>query len=204
MDPRFQTSFIPKKPLISTSQAPTKIINLFALIATLIFISTLALAGGVYFYDNLLLTQIDESKATLERAKNAFEPDTINKIIRLDTRIGVAQGLLNEHLATSYLFDIISASTLKTIRFKNFSFQYLAKDKILVSMKGQAQSFTSVALESDTLNKIKNLKDTIISDLALDSSGTVSFLVTTTVDPSAIVYKDIIRKNTTVDSTTNP
>lgn len=197
MDPRFQTSFIPKKPLISTTKPSSKTINLFALVATLIFVSTIALAVGVYFYNNLLLSQITDSKATLERAKGAFEPDTINKIVRLDNRINVAEGLLNNHIASSYLFDVISRVTLKTVRFKNLNYQYLAKDKILVDMKGQAQSFTSVALESDALNAEKALKNPVIGDLALDALGTVSFSVTATIDPTAIVYKDVIKSKTT-------
>ena len=111
MDPRFQTSFIPKKPLVGGASTPSKTINLFALIATLIFIATLTLAVGVFFYNRLVIGQINENKATLERAKGAFEPDLINKIVRLDDRIGVAEGLLNEHLATSYFFDIIERAT---------------------------------------------------------------------------------------------
>lgn len=203
MDPRFQTSFIPKKPVMGSSSSPTKTINLFALIATLIFIATIALAISVFFYNSLIVKQITDAKTTLDRAKGAFEPDLINKIVRLDTRIGVAQTLLANHLATSYFFDIIERVTLKTVRFKDFSFEYLAKDKVLVSMKGQAQSFTSVALESDALNAEKTLKDTIISDLALDAIGTVSFNVVTTVDSSSVIFKDILKQTASLQSTTN-
>jgi hypothetical protein len=203
MDPRFQTSFIPKKPLISNSKPVSRTINLFGLIATLVFIATVGLAVSVFFYDRLIVNQIIESKATLERAKGAFEPELINKIVRLDTKIGVAKGLLSDHLSASHFFDIVSKITLKTVRFKSYSFGFLAKDKIVLSMKGQAQSFTAVALQSDALNAEKSLKDTVISDLSLDAIGTISFTVVANIDPAVVLSQEIIKASDRSQSTTN-
>lgn len=188
MDPRFQTSFIPKKPISAVPSRAPSAVNLFSLLAAVIFIVALALSGGVYFYRGVLQKQIDASSVSLDRAKAAFEPDTINQIIRLDTRIETGKKLLASHISVTPFFDFLSSVTLKTVRFKDFSFSYPAPDKIAVSMKGQAISYAAVALESDLLNQQKRLKNTLLSDMSLEPAGTVSFSVSTVVDPSLLSY----------------
>jgi hypothetical protein len=190
MDPRFQTSFIPKKPIVSQAGGVrTKTpINLFSLIGVVLFLATLGVGGAAFFYQSVLDKQIAENKATLDRAKGAFEPELINQIVRLDTRIQNTKKLLSTHISVTPLFDYISSITLKTVRFRNFSFAYLASDKIVVTMQGQGQSYASVALQSDLLNQQKYLKDTVIGDMSLEPTGFVSFSVSTIIDPIITSY----------------
>lgn len=175
----------------SGTRAPSTI-NLFSLLATVLFLVAIALSAGVYFYRGVVQKQIDSASSSLDRAKAAFDPDTINQITRLDTRIEAGKALLGSHVSVTPLFDFLSSVTLKTVRFRDFSFSYLAADKIAVSMKGQAVSYAAVALESDLLNSKKQLKNTILSDMALDTQGTVSFSVSTTIDPKLLSYAPTI------------
>jgi len=191
MDPQFRTSFIPKKPITTSSSSSNSTIGLFSLLATIIFIIALALSGGVFFYQRIIAQQIVSDKASLDKAKGAFEPDTINQIIRLDTRIEAGKKLLASHLAITPFFNFLSSITLSNVRFKDFNFSYLAPDKIVVLMKGQATNYQAVALESDLLNGQKNLTQTVVSDLALDPTGTVSFSISTVVNPSLVSYAAI-------------
>ena len=200
MDPRFQTSFIPKKPIVANTGRSSAPINLFSLLSTIIFIAALALSGGVFFYKNLVTKEIAQNKATLERAKGAFDPELIQKIIRLDNRIETSKQLLSSHLAVTPIFDFISSITLKTVRFKDFNFAYLAPDKIQVSMRGQAQSYSSVALQSDVLSSQKLLKNTIVSDMALEAAGTVGFNVSTIIDPSLLSYQTTVSRGQSIQS----
>ncbi|HEY0907930.1 MAG TPA: hypothetical protein VGE35_01130 [Candidatus Paceibacterota bacterium] len=188
MDPRFQTSFIPKKPIVAQPGRAPSSVNLFSLLATIVFIVALALSGGVYFYKELTQKQIDANKVSLEKAKGAFEPETINQIVRLDTRLENGKKILGNHIAVTPFFDFLSSITLKTVRFKTFEFNYLAKDKIQVFMTGQARDYASVALQSDLFDAQKYLKNTLVSDMSLDSAGTISFKVDTIVDPSLLSY----------------
>jgi hypothetical protein len=189
MDPRFQTSFVPKKPVITQAVVSrSSNIDLFSLIAIVLFILSLALAGGIFFWKSLIVKDIDVKKATLERARDAFEPDLIKKIIRLDSRIESGEKLLASHVSVTRLFDVLSTITLRGVRFRDFNFSYLAEDKIEVGMKGQAQSFAAVAIQSDFFNQQKYLKNTMVGDLALEPSGLISFSVRTTVDPSLVSY----------------
>ncbi|HEU5114799.1 MAG TPA: hypothetical protein VFT82_03465 [Candidatus Paceibacterota bacterium] len=192
MDPQFRTSFIPKKPITASPVRSAPVISLFSLLATVLFIVSLALSGGVFFYQRYLQTQIDSDKVSLDKAKGAFEPDIINQIVRLDTRIETGKQLLSSHLAVTPFFDFLSSITLQDVRFTDFNFSYLAPDKIVVIMKGQATGYAAVALQSDVLNAQKKLRETMISDLTLDPEGTVSFSVSTIVDPSLVSYPVLV------------
>jgi hypothetical protein len=189
MDPRFQTSFIPKKPIIAQARsiAPSSI-NLITLIATILFIVVLALAGAAFFYKGLLAKQIAEDKATLGRARDAFDPKLIAQIVRLDTRIETANRLMASHISVDPLFEFISSITLQSVRFRDFGFSYAGPDKILVSMTGQAKNYASVALQSDELYKQKSFQNVKIGDMALDQAGNISFTVSATVDSKLLSY----------------
>jgi hypothetical protein len=202
MESHFQTSFIPKKPVMATSPSRSKApINLFSLIATIFFIAALALSGGVFFYKGLIIKQIEENKAALEAAKTAYDPEAIQELIRLDSRLEAGKNLLNSHVAVTPLFNFLSSVTLKSIRFKDFTFTYLASDKIQVAMKGQAQNYTSIALQSDLFNEQKNLKNTSFGDLALDPSGSITFSVSTTIDPGLTSYASTIQPINSTEET---
>jgi len=189
MDPRFQTSFIPKKPIVAQvrSSSPSPV-NVFTLIATVLFIGAVALSGGVFFYKTLLAKQIESDKETLARARDAFDPNLIAKIVRLDTRIETARKLLASHISVNPLFEFISSITLQSVRFKDFGFSYAGPDKVQVTMTGEARSYASVALQSDVLNEQDTFQEVTISDMSLGSSGTISFNVTALVDAKLLSY----------------
>jgi hypothetical protein len=179
------------------SSAP---ISLFSLIGIVLFVVTLAVGGAAFFYQGVLKNQITESEATLNQAKEAFDPELINEIVRLDTRIETAKTLLAGHTSVTPLFDYISTITLQTVRFRNFSFAYLAPDKIIVTMQGQGQSYASVALQSDLLDEQKYLRETSVGDMSLEPTGLVSFSVSTVIDPVLLSYDQSINPMTSTSS----
>lgn len=189
MDPRFQTSFIPKKPIVSTtSSRSSSTVNLLTLVSTIIFVTTLALSGAAFFYKGIVAKQIESDKQTLERARGSFDPELIEQITRLDTRIETARTLLASHISVNPLFDFISTITLPSVRFRDFDYSYLSPEKISISMTGQARNYASVALQSDVLNAQKNLKEVTIGDMSLSGAGDISFSVSATVDPKVLLY----------------
>jgi hypothetical protein len=196
MDPRFQTSFIPKKPIVAQIKSSSvSTINLFTLISTVIFITVVALSGGLFFYKGVVAKQIESDKATLDRARGAFEPELIAQITRLDTRIETARKLMDSHISVRPLFEFISSITLQSVRFRDFTFSYPAPDKIQVTMTGQAKNYASVALQSDVLNEQKNFEDVSISNMSLDGSGTISFAVSAIVNAKLLSYASTLNQS---------
>ena len=195
MESRFQTSFIPKKPMVNEPSRKVRVVNLFALLGTLIFLITAAGAAGIFFYGTYLEKSIASSKVTIDSEKSALDPELVKQIVRLDNRIKTARKLIDNHLATSHFFDQIAGVTLPSVRFKSFKFSFLGKDKVTVSMAGQATGFTAIALQSDVLNNANFFTSPIISGLNLEGGGTVSFDFSAGVDSAALFFKKYAQPN---------
>jgi len=189
MEPKFRTSFIPKQPLVTTpAQAERHGPSLLFLISLILFLGSVALAGGVFLYKQYLKQAIQSNAASLERARAAFEPALIQELRRLDSRIITANTLLATHVSPTELFAFLSTATLEDVRFQDFTYSVTAPDKINLNMKGQAKSFAAVVLQSDSFAKSHQLRDPIFSNLNLDSGGNVVFDFTSLVEPTLVSY----------------
>lgn len=195
MDPNTpQTSFIPKQPLVETSVAPTRSFNLVNFLATIIFVGSLAAAGGLYFYQGVLTTNIAEMNISLERSKAAFEPGLIADLQVLDKRLNSSKEILGNHTTVSPVFQALESLTLKSVRFTKFSYEASKEDsqKIEVKMTGQTSAsggYRSIALQSNKLAENKYFQDIIFSNLTLTQSGGVSFDLTFTVDQNLLSFE---------------
>lgn len=191
MEPQFRTSFIPKKTL-TAGAALEKVkgnsLGIISLIALIIALGAVVLSVGIFLYQQILTSSIARKAETLERARAAFEPALIQELVRLDARIQSAGVILNEHLAPSTLFSILEDSTLKSVRFSNFSLNRVGDNKIGISMQGVANNFNGVALQADIFGKSKAIKEPIFSNLNLDQTGKAVFTVTAFVDPAFINF----------------
>ena len=188
MDPRFQSSFIPKKPVMTSMRPARGPINLLSLISTIVFIIALALGGGVFLYQSYLNNSIASDTQSLNLTKSQFDPATINDIIRLDSRLNTANSLLSQHAELSNLFLVLENTTLQTVRFTNFNFTIGDKNTLTLSMNGEALGFADVALQAAAFNKSPYFKNLIVTGLSLESSGGVAFMISVNVDPSLISY----------------
>ncbi len=196
METKFQTSFIPKQPITAEAPHHASAASLLFLFAFIIFMASLASAGGVFIYGEIIKKNIQEGTSQLTLNKNAFDPNTISQITRLNDRINAADILLKKHKSVSTLFLVLSNATLKNVRFNDFSYTAV-DDKITLGMKGQALSYETVALQAKefTNPNLKNVfRSPLFGDLTLDTQGNVSFNFTTTVDPLLVDYYKLKRE----------
>lgn len=187
MDPQVQASFIPKKSLDANASRGAGVGLLF-LLALLVFIASVVAAGGSFLYQQYLSKTLSDKKASLNLAQGAYEPGTIQDLARMDQRITAAKTLLSKHVAPSAIFAFLGAQTLEKVYFSSFSFTLGGDGSAKITLSGTADSFSTVALQSDQFGSNKVLKDVIFSGIAVDAKGSVSFSVSATVDPSVISY----------------
>jgi hypothetical protein len=202
MDVKPQTSFIPKKPLTpiaSVSHSSSVSFSFFGLIAILIFAISILSAGGVMAWKYILEKKQVGYIADLEAAKEAFDPALIQELKSVSMKLTTAKELLNSHAAVSEFFSVLGDATLKSVRFKNFRFSNSGKD-LKVTMSGEAESFSSIAKQSDVFGANKKLKDPILSSLALEQNGNVSFDFTAAVEPAILSYSKSVIKAATASS----
>lgn len=202
METKFQTSFIPKKPVVEEGRSNSSI-SIFLLLSIVLFLVSLGLGGWIFIQKDMLIKNIKSAEDVIRSNQSAFELDTIESMIRLDSRIKIAKDLLASHVSISPIFSFLEDKTLKSVRFKTFAFSSAGKDEsgaasIKVTMTGQARDFKTVALQAEEFGNINYrniIKNPVFSDLNLTSDGSVSFSASMSVVPSFLSYSKKIVDN---------
>ncbi|KKQ47452.1 MAG: hypothetical protein US65_C0010G0010 [Candidatus Yanofskybacteria bacterium GW2011_GWC2_37_9] len=194
MDSNFQTSFIPKKPIVEKRATSTHSIGFFTVISIFILFTVLLASLALFFYKTVLTKNIAQMEKDLNLAKNRFEPSKIKELQVLDKRINSSNEILAHHIAVTPIFQALQLLTMKTVRYTKFDYSLEdGKDpKIIVKMSGQALGYSSIALQSDLFAKNKNLIDPVFSNLSLDDKGNILFDLEFLVDPSFVDYKQTL------------
>lgn len=190
METKFQTSFIPKQPLTEAPKHHASAASLVFLVSFILFMASLAAAGAVFIYSQVINKNIADGNKQLNQNKNAFDPNTIKEITRLNDRINATYTLLKNHKGMSTLFQVLSNTTLKSVQFTNFAYSSTG-EKITLAMNGKAFSYETVALQSMAFTDpaLKNVfKSPIFGDPSLDSAGNVSFSFSASIDPLLVSY----------------
>lgn len=197
MEPKFQTSFIPKRPVLDPSRTalPTvKNINIFSAIASLIFTLTILLSLGLFGYRYYLINKIIEADKNLNSARAAFEPEKIKQLLDASTRFGTINNLLENHFVVSELLKKLQELTLKNISFGELSYKY-QNGVISVDMTGQARSYNSLARQSEVFKESSVFENILFSDFILTDTGSVSFKYSANVVRDLVSYKKLIQSN---------
>lgn len=205
MEQQFQTSFIPKKPLVTEQKTSGVSSNIFNIVGVVVFITSLVAAGGAYAYKTYASKKVLTQAQSLAAAKAEFEVTLINNLQQVERRLNASQEILSNHISVSPIFAALQEATLKSVRYTKFSYSLnpeAGAEKVVVKLSGQATNYTSIALQSDLLAKNKYLKNIIFSNLALDEKGNVLFDLTFSVDPSFVSYRINVQKSSLPQSVT--
>lgn len=196
METKFQTSFIPKQPVTESAPHRASPASLFFIVAFILFMGSLAAAGAVFIYGQVVQKNIEAGMKELNTNKNAFDPNTIKQISRLNDRLNATYFLLKNHKSVSTLFQVLSNTTLKSVRFTDFLYDG-AGEKVSISMKGQAVNYETVALQSKSFTDkalLGTFRSPIFSDLNLDPQGNVTFSFSSNIDPNLVSYYELKRR----------
>lgn len=224
MEPHFQTSFIPKRPLTSNGQNSGMnvaqkqhhgVASVFMIIAVLIFIASLAAVGGAYAWKQYLISAQAGYKQDLAKREQQFNLDLIEQLKEVNVKIDTARQLLSGHLALSGIFDILGKFTIGHVRFQSLDVTAPTNGTtdIKISMHGYGTSLQAVAFQSDVLSQLEQyglrniVKNPILADPSLSTDGTtVAFDFTATIDPATLSYEKSVTGDTsgvtTGDTTT--
>ncbi len=205
MEQNFQTSFIPKKPIIEDTTKSSTSSSFFVIITVLIFVTVVLAYGGLFLYSNILTKNITAKKEQLDRANERFEINRINELKLLDKRLKAGGKVLDKHISISPIFEILQKITMKTVRYTKFAYEVTDKGEINVKMNGQALGYRYIALQADLFSKEKNLIEPVFSNLSLDDKSNVNFDLTFAVDPSLVDYEQKLQRETpsSVESNTS-
>ena len=194
MEQNFQTSFIPKKPIVNERSTEPRPVSLVFVIALLVLFTVLLATGGLLFYKTAMKKKIAGMENTLNLAKSRFEPARIAELQVLDKRLRAANEILAGHISVTPIFKLLEQITMKTVRYTDFSYELSKTDssKVIVKMSGVARGYRAIALQSDLFAQNKNLIDPVFSNLTLDPSANVLFDLEFAVDSNFVNYKQTL------------
>ena len=203
MPPKFQSSFIPKANMIPEAKPARRRIDLLSFFTKLVFALAILSALGVIGYRYYLTYSIGRMGQELESIRQSIAPQAVSELLDLDNRIVTTQNLLRGHKALSPVFAFLEQNTPKTVRLTDFT--YTQDNKGLeVEMRGEARSFSALALESEAIHKSKDFQNPVFSDIRLDQKGNVVFSMRANLSPDFISYQKMIAQLSAKKATTTP
>ena len=200
MEPKFNTSFIPKKPVVETiaSNTPKKseTMNIFSVGATVLFILTIFGYGGLYIYKNIVINQISQYDQQVNDARTAFQTSKIQELLDANSRIVAAKNILDKHLSVSELLLLLQQLTLKRFRISTLIFS--SKDgSPTLSLGGEVQTYNALAEQSDVFSKSDFIKSPTFSDFSLTTNGNITVRLFLLINPNLVSYKNAIESLST-------
>ncbi len=203
MDPKFQSSFIPRKSAADAALPSRTAVSIFTLICVAFFVVAAVLAGLLFLWKQTLVRGNEALKDELDVYQAKLTDPNIQELIRLNDRIAVATNHLNSHLALSNLFEVLEDVTHPNVQWKNFVYENNDLTSPSFSMFGLAKGFPDVALQSDKVLADKRFVGPLFSDVSLGTDNTVSFSLKTGVAPIVISYKALIREKSAIEVTSS-
>lgn len=208
----------PMKPVGQASHHTDEGMGLFTLLSFIILFLSLVAAGGTYAYkiylQNILYGKCEETEQlqlnngslglteetdfkcglylSLVKWNDRLQDDRLVRMQRLDTKMKLATEVLNSHMSLVPLFDFLSTSTLKTVRYTKIS--TLNGE---VNLEGTASGYEDIAVESNVLNSMPEVSGALFSDLNVDAKNNVTFKLKFQVNPGRLKYVPVAVKNAT-------
>ncbi|MBA3733411.1 PilN domain-containing protein [Patescibacteria group bacterium] len=198
MEPKFQTSFIPKKPIGTAPGNAFNAIhttNIFSLIATVAFLVAFIFSAALFAYKSLLTSQIKVAEQNVNTARASFQPEKIKDLVDANSRIMSSKQLLEKHVIVSEVLHLLQDLTVKKMKFSELT--YVNKnDTPIITLKGEAQSFNALAAQQDIFNNSAFMRNPEFSGFVLVDNGNISVDFTSTLDPNLISYKKAVDEGT--------
>ena len=123
MENSFQTSFIPKKPIIDNGSYSTgsknKSISIVISVSLLIIMA--GSWAGLYFYRDYLNKNKESLSSSLEKIKGSFDENTISELEMYDKKTSIAKTILSNHVVATPIFEVLNDLTLPSIQYTKFS-----------------------------------------------------------------------------------
>lgn len=213
MEPKFQTSFIPKKPTAGVSisgsinnkqlqKTKSPIASMFMAISVLFFILSVGAVGGTYFWRDYLQSANQKYKNELASKEKTFNVDLIERLKRIDLQVDSAKNVLNNHVALSGIFDVIKDMTVEDVRFVSMDLKNSGGGGALsLSLQGLGKNMPTVAFQSDILGQLSDynlagvVRSAAVSSPTITETGSVSFGLTAELDASKFFYSRSIEPN---------
>ncbi len=205
MEPKFQTSFIPKSPITSSSSSAYAVessasFSIIGTLSTLLFVIALLVSGGLFGYEKYMDAEIKKVQLSLSDARTAFQSEDNQKIILVSDQLKSIKDLLNKHTTVSPIFGLLEKQTLPTVRLTSFTFAQDSMGEVMILIEGEAQSYASLAQQTKVFGEAGYLKKLEVTDISLSEAGTVRTKMKAYIDADILLYAKKIQAVSALDN----
>jgi len=196
MENTFQTSFIPKKPVVSNNNIRKAPKSLLLIVLSFLLVVSIVASIGLFLYKNYLIKQKESYSTELSLSRDSFEKETIDELALFNKRTESAKQILDKHLVLSPVFVLLGEITIQTIQYTSFAHQN-EKDNFVVEIKGIAKDYKSIALQANMFNGEKghSFENVLFYNLKKDKNNNIGFDLKFNVKPSLISYQNNLLKS---------
>lgn len=204
MDPQIPTSFIPKRPVVSGVVAEpqsSRAVGLLSLITAIVAIATVVSFAFVFLYQRTLTSQKTKLEQSINDARNGVGTDFLADMQRLNARIMGVNVLLKRHIVVSPIFDALQATTLRSVQYKTFTYQFTTDPAtktqlVQVQLTGTARNYGTIALQSDAFAQNSLIRNPVFSDLTVDDkTSAIGFKLMFDVAPEDLSFETFIKNH---------
>jgi len=186
-----QASFIPKKDIKKRRRSGGGFsVNIFLLIAVVIFLTAIFASLGVYLLEQKLIADKNQALETLEKNEENYGLKAIENFILASNRLQAVDVILNDHVNVKKVFELLEQDTLTQVIISNFSFS-TTNGNIDISARGSAPSYEHVAVQAKKYGENTDIKDLILSDVDQNREGGVSFNIAFSLDKSFLLLTNL-------------
>ncbi len=187
LSPSIPTSFVPKQPISTQNRQFLRGgNNVFLITAVVILIITLLLAAGTFAYVLFLHSEENAKGEQVITAQKSVNQDAVTQLVRLQKRLDAAAAVMNQHVALTQFFTLLSAITAQGVHFDGITIDVADDRSATISMTGVAQDFNTLAYQSNVFASQKYIKSAIFSNIAVNKGNNVSFSLTANLDPALV------------------
>jgi hypothetical protein len=166
------TSFIPKRPTQGSVKKPTvRKVYILTYVSYVLFFTTMLAALGIFFYTNVLQSQLQAKKTELIDAKNKFKQEDLDAVKLLDAKLQTVEKQMNNHLSVLPVFESLEKSVSNELRLEKFSYKRDALAAPKVEVSGTGKVFNSLLFQRSILLNDSVLSGGTFEKLALNSSA---------------------------------
>jgi hypothetical protein len=202
METKFQTSFIPKKPLVLEQKAISakKGTSIIMVVATVLFLASIVGAVFSVVWIGVLNKDQINYKKKLADSEKKFDIPLIEELKKINKKLNLSKEFLASHLSAGEVFSIISQLAVENVRFSSFTFEGPSKDSqdIKITLSGTAKDPYAIAYQSDVFGKSKEfgkykiLKNPVISNVSEQDNGGVQFSFSGMISSDDLLYTKLM------------
>lgn len=201
MEPKFNTSFIPKKSLQDVGGNTNgryvgrrDVYGPGFFLSLLLFLVAVVATVGLFAYSKITEKSIEEKITLLEGKKAVFNSEDIVALIRADAQIKNAHKLVLEHVTLSELFNHLEKITLKRVQYTELQYEGLPNETGLVTLTGTAKNFQDVALQTEQYRTDDSLRNPIVQELERAEKEDVNFSIDVLTNIELLSFASMLKR----------